>query len=136
MLHPSHRANGLSSINAYESWYKVYASTGTPRLNEGAPVVDMPSTNTAAASPTTNSTPTSRPDNEEAVIGIPTNFGPASPPELVSSSRSDDGGPEQISGIDARAERGPAIVALTEDVAPAIENPSASAAAATAPTES
>ncbi len=113
---------------------KVYASTGTPRINEGAPVVDMPSTHTAVASSATNSTPARRSDNEDAVVRTPTNFGAASPP--VSPSRSDDTGPDQISGIDARPERGPAVVALTEDVAPAIENPSASAAAATAPTES
>ncbi len=40
-----------------------------------------------------------------------------SPP--VSPSLSDDAGPDQISGIDARPERGPAIVALTDDLAPA-----------------
>jgi hypothetical protein len=113
---------------------KAYASTRTPRINEGAPVVDMPSTQTAVASPATNSTPARRSDNEDAVVRTPTNFGAASPP--VSPSRSDDAGPDQISGIDARPERGPAVVALTEDVTPAIENPSGSAAAATAATES
>src|SRR6266542_3027502 len=113
---------------------KVYASTGTPRINEAAPVVDMPSTHTAVASPATNSTPARRSGNEDAVVGTPTNFGAASPP--VSPSRSDDAGPDQISGIDARPERGPAVVALTDDLAPAIENPSASAAPAAAPTES
>src|SRR6266566_4266673 len=113
---------------------KVYASTGTPRINEGAPVVDMPSTNTPAASPATNSTPASRSDNEDAVVGTPTNFGAASPTELVSPSRSDDAGPNQISGIDAHPERTPAVVALTEDESRAIENSNASADAATDPT--
>jgi len=111
---------------------KVHASIGTPRLNEGAPVVDMPSTHRATAS-TANSSPAGRSDNEDAVVGTQTNSGAASPPELVSSSRSHDAGPDEISGIDARPERAPAVVALTEDAAPAIENPSASAAAETAP---
>jgi hypothetical protein len=96
---------------------KVHVSTGTPRINEGTPVVDM----------------VGHFDNEDAVVGSASNFGP---PELVSPSRSHDAGPDEISGIDARPERAPAVVALTEDVTPAIENPSASAAAATAPTES
>jgi hypothetical protein len=115
---------------------KVYASTGTPRINEEAPVADMPSRHTAVASPATNPAPAARYDKEDAVVGTPTNFGAASPPELASSSRSDDGGPDQISGIDARSERGPAVVALTEDESRAIENLNASADAATDPTAS
>jgi hypothetical protein len=119
---------------------KVYAWTRTPRVNEGGPVVDMPSTNAAATNPVTNSTPSGRSDKEDAVVGTPTNFGAASPTELVSPSRSDNAGFnagfDQISGIDARPEHAPPVVALTEDVAPVIQDPSASTAAATAPTES
>jgi hypothetical protein len=111
---------------------KVHASTGTPRLNEGASVVDMPSAHRAAVS-TANSSPAARSDNEDAVVGTRTNSGAASPPELVSPSGSRDAGPDEISGVDARPERAPAVVALTEDAAPAIENPSARAAAETAP---
>src|SRR6266567_4146503 len=48
---------------------KVHASIGTPRLNEGAPVVDMPSTHRATA----NSSPAGRSDNEDAVVGTQTN---------------------------------------------------------------
>jgi len=69
-------------------------------------------------------------------MSIQPNFGAVSPPELASASRSDDGGPDQISGIDARSERGPAVVALTEDESRAIENLNASADAATDPTAS
>src|SRR5439155_15637351 len=60
---------------------KVHASTGTPRLNEGAQVVDMPSTHRAAAS-TANSSPAGRSDNEDAVVGTRTNSGAASPPAV------------------------------------------------------
>ena len=89
---------------------KVHASIGTPRLNEGAPVVDMPSTHRATAS-TANSSPAGRSDNEDAVVGTQTNSGAASPPELVSPSRSHDAGPDEISGIDARPERAPSLPA-------------------------
>src|SRR5438034_11717030 len=104
---------------------KVHASTGTPRLNEGVSVVDLPSAHRAAAS-TANPSPAGRSEHEDAVGGTPTNSGAASPPELVSPSGSHDAGPDEISGTDARPERAPAVVALTEDAAPAIENPSAS----------
>src|SRR5262249_4591 len=114
---------------------KVYASTGMLRV-EGAAVLDMPSTHTAAASRATNSSPAGRSDNEDAVVGTPTNLEAAGPAELVSSSRSGDAGHDPISGTDARPERPPAVVALTEDVAPAIEHPSAGAAATTAPSAS
>src|SRR5262249_46826503 len=115
---------------------KVYASTGMLHVNEGAAVPDMPSRHTAAASRATNSSPEGRSDNEDAGVGTPTNLEAASPAELVSSSRSEDAGHGSISSTDARPERPPAVVAVTEEVAPAIEHPSTSSAAATAPTES
>jgi hypothetical protein len=117
-------------------WDKVHISTGRLPVNEGAVVLDMPSAHTAAASPATNSSPVRRSDNEDAVVGTPTNLEAAGPAELASSSRSEDAGHNPISGTDARPERPPAVGALTEDVAPAIEHPSASAAATTAPSAS
>jgi hypothetical protein len=115
---------------------KVYASTGMLRVNEGAAVLDMPSTHTAAASRATNSSPAGRSDDEDAGVRTPANLEAAGPADLVSSSRSEDAGHDPISGTDARPERPPAVGALTEDVAPAIEHPSAGAAATTAPSAS
>jgi hypothetical protein len=91
-----------------------YASTGTPRINEGAPRVDMPSTHTAAAELATKSTPAARSD-ADTVVGT---SAATSPTELVLPTRSDERAPAVTLTEDAAAT---APIASSEVEAPTID---------------